>query len=354
LAHLHYISSELQNVITEVRLVPVQVIFERFPRMVRDLSKSLGKDVELVLEGGGIELDRTIVDEMSEPLLHLLRNAVDHGIESPEERIQKGKPRSGTLRLSAKRDRSNVLVTLSDDGKGIDPHLVREKAVQKGLLTADEAEQLTDEEALRFISTPGFSTKTETTAVSGRGVGVDVAKTRVESLGGSFRIQSEKGRGTTFQIRFPLTLAIVKALLVKVAGEVFAVPVGYVVETVDVGSESLRLVQQQETLLLRDEVIPLYHLRELLELPPAPPRDSSVEISVIIAEVSDSRVGLQVDEILGQSEIALKSLDRFLKGLKGYAGVTILGDGRIALILDLLSLLEDLRRHRYHTGAIPV
>jgi two-component system chemotaxis sensor kinase CheA len=352
LSHLHYISSELQNVITEVRLVPVQVIFERFPRMVRDLSKKLGKEVEMITEGGDIELDRTIVDEISEPLLHLLRNAVDHGIETPEDRIKKGKPRSGTIHLSAKRDRSYVLVTISDDGKGIDPDLVREKAVQKGLLAAEEAEHLTDDEALRFISTPGFSTKTETTAVSGRGVGVDVAKTRVESLGGTFQIHSERGNGTTFLIRFPLTLAIVKALLVKVADEVFAVPVGYVVETVDVGPECRRLVQQQETIVLREEVIPLYHLRELLELPvPASP-DPSAEIAVIIAEVNEARVGLQVDEILGQSEIALKSLDRFLKGLHGYAGVTILGDGHIALILDLLSLLEDLRRRRYHSGPV--
>jgi two-component system chemotaxis sensor kinase CheA len=322
--------------------------------MVRDLAKNLGKEVELVLEGGDIELDRTIVDEMSEPLVHLLRNAVDHGIELPEDREKKGKSRVGTLRLSAKRDRSHVLVTLSDDGKGIDPALVRERAVQKGILNAEEADQLTDDEALRFISTPGFSTKTEATAVSGRGVGVDVAKTRVESLGGSFRIHSEKGRGTTFFIRFPLTLAIVKALLVRVADEVFAVPVSYVVETVDIGQENLRLVQQQETLMLRDEVIPLYHLRELLELPSAPPREPGVDISVIIAEVSESRVGLQVDEILGQSEIALKSLDKFLKGVRGYAGVTILGDGNIALILDLLALLEDLRRRRYHTAPLPV
>jgi two-component system chemotaxis sensor kinase CheA len=354
LTQLHYISSELQNVITEVRLVPVQVIFERFPRMVRDLSKSLGKEVELVLEGGGIELDRTIVDEMSEPLVHLLRNAVDHGIEAPEEREKKGKPRVGVLRLTAKRDRSHVLVTLSDDGRGIDPALIREKAIQKGMLRAEEADRLTDEEALRFISTPGFSTRVETTSVSGRGVGVDVAKTRVESLGGSFRIQSERGHGSTFLIRFPLTLAIVKALLVKVADEIFAVPVSYVVETVDVGPESRRLVQQQETLLLREEVIPLYHLRELLELPPPPKVEAGAEIPVIIAEVSDSRVALQVDEILGQSEIALKSLDRFMKGVKGYAGVTILGDGRIALILDLLALLEDLRRHRYQSSPAAV
>jgi two-component system chemotaxis sensor kinase CheA len=354
LSHLHYISSELQNVITEVRLIPVQVIFERFPRMVRDLSKKLGKEVELVTEGGDIELDRTIVDEMSEPLLHLLRNAVDHGIETPEERSKKGKPRNGTITLSAKRDRSYVLVTISDDGKGIDPNLIREKAVQKGLLAADEAEQLTDDEALRYISTPGFSTKAETTSVSGRGVGVDVAKTRVESLGGSFQIRSEKGRGTSFLIRFPLTLAIVKALLVKVADEVFAVPVGYVVETVDIGPECRRLVQQQETILLRDEVIPLYHLRELLEMQVPTNPDPSAEISVIIAEVNEARVGLQVDEILGQSEIALKPLDRFLKGLHGFAGVTILGDGHIALILDLLSLLEDLRRRRYHAGPVTV
>ena len=353
LTQLHYIAGELQNVITEVRLVPVKMIFDRFPRMVRDLAKSLGKNIELVMEGGDIELDRTIVDEMSEPLVHLLRNGVDHGIEMPEERSRAGKSAQGTLKLTARRERSHVLVTLEDDGRGIDPRLLRDKAVQKGILTAEEAERLTDEEALRLISTPGFSTKSETTTVSGRGVGVDVAKTKVESLGGSFRIQSEKGQGTTFLLRFPLTLAIVKALLVRVAGEIFAVPVAYVVETVEVGPEQKRLVQQQETILLRDEVIPLYHLRELLELPggtePAPGPDGAViEASVIIAEVGDSRVGLQVDDILGQSEIALKSLDRFMKGLKGYAGVTILGDGRIALILDLVALLEDLRRRRFH------
>ncbi len=350
LSQLHYISGELQNVITEVRLVPVRVIFDRFPRMVRDLAKELGKEVELAIDGGDIELDRTIVDEMSDPLVHLLRNAVDHGIENVDERIRAGKHRAGTLRLSARRERAHVLVTLEDDGRGIDPVAIREKAAQRGLISSEEAERMTDEEALRLIAMPGFSMKTETTRVSGRGVGVDVAKTKVESLGGSLRIQSEKGHGSTFTLKFPLTLAIVKALLVRVAGEVFAVPVTYVVETVDVEPQNKRLVQQQETLLLRDEVIPLYHLRELLEFSGSLPEIApGGEIPVIIAEVGDARVGLQVDEILGQSEIALKSLDRFLRNLRGYAGVTILGDGRIALILDLAALLDDLRKRRFHT-----
>ncbi len=347
LFQLHHITDELQDEIMKVRLMPVKQIFERFPRMVRDLAKSLMKQVELEMDGAEVELDRTVLEEMSEPLVHLLRNAVDHGIELPDVRLREGKESFGTIRLQAKRERSYVLISVVDDGRGIDPELVRQKSVAKGLISAEEALKLTDEEALRLIALPGFSTVDNATEVSGRGVGVDVAKTKVEALGGTFRIQSKKGMGTTFILRFPLTLAIIKGLLVKCSGETFAIPVVNIVETIDILPSDKRNVQQQETFLLRDEVIPLYHLQELLEMElPSEAPLSGME-TVLVAEVGDSRVGLLVDDVIGQQEIAIKSLDRFLKGVRGFSGATILGSGKIALILDVNSLIEDLKDRRF-------
>jgi two-component system chemotaxis sensor kinase CheA len=345
LAQLHHITEELQDEIMKVRLIPVKQVFDRFPRMVRDLAKSLGKQVNLEMEGAEVELDRTVIDEIGEPLVHLLRNAVDHGVEVPEERARDGKDPFGTIRLQAKRERSSVILSVTDDGQGIDPDKVRQHAVSKELITAEEAGKLTDEEAVRLISLPGFSLAERATEVSGRGVGVDAAKTKVESMGGSFRIQSRKGVGTTFFLRFPLTLAIIKALLVKVGGETFALPVTGVLETLEIHPSEKRRLQLQETIMLRDEVLPLYHLGELLEVESsAPPQELE---SVVVVEVGESRVGLLVDSITGQNEIAIKPLDRFLKKIRGFAGATVLGDGRIALVLDVNSLIEDLRERRY-------
>lgn len=350
LSQLNFITDELQDEIMKVRLIPVKQIFDRFPRMVRDLAKSLNKQVNLEMEGVDVELDRTVIEEMGEPLVHLLRNAIDHGIENANERVQEGKKTSGTIRLQAKRERSFVVISVSDDGKGIDPEVVRKASVEKGLISADDVSKMTDEEAIRLIAMPGFSTIKKVTEVSGRGVGVDVAKTKVESLGGNFRIFSRKGQGTTFILRFPLTLAIIKALLVKSSEEVFAIPVANIVETIDMFPEEERILQQQETLILRDEVIPLYRLRELLELEEKPVTiDSKALESVIIVEVGDSRVGIKVDQILGQQEIAIKSLDKMLKGIRGFSGATIQGNGRIALILDVNSLIEDLKGRRYYS-----
>ena len=348
LSQLNHITDELQDEIMKVRLMPVKQIFDRFPRMVRDLARSLNKLVDLEMDGAEVELDRTVLEEMSEPLVHLLRNAVDHGIELPEVREGDGKDTHGTIRLQAKRERSYVVISISDDGRGVDPEVVRQKAVAKGLVAQEDAAKLTDEEAVRLISLPGFSTLEAATEVSGRGVGVDAAKTRVEALGGTFRVQSKKGHGTTFILRFPLTLAIIKALLVKCGGEIFAIPVVNIAETVDILPADKRTLQQQEAILLREEVIPMYQLNELLEMPfgaPAP-GPGGLE-TVLIVEVGESRVALRVDEVIGQQEIAIKPLDRLLKGIRGFSGATILGSGKIALILDVNSLVEDLRDRRF-------
>lgn len=348
LSQLHHITDELQDEITKVRLMPVKQIFDRFPRMVRDLARNLNKQVDLEMDGAEVELDRTVLEEMSEPLVHLLRNAVDHGIEEPEARVREGKETYGTIRLQARRERSHVVISITDDGRGIDPEVVKQKAVAKGLVAADEAAKLTEEEAVRLVCLPGFSTVDNATEISGRGVGVDVAKTKVEAVGGVFRIQSKKGQGTTFILRFPLTLAIIKALLVRCNEEVFAIPVVNIVETVDVEPEEKRMIQQQEAILLREDVIPLYPLQELLELPPStrPPDALGLE-TVLIAEVGDARVAIRVDEVIGQQEIAIKALDRLLKGIRGFSGATILGNGKIALILDVNSLVEDLKDKRF-------
>jgi two-component system chemotaxis sensor kinase CheA len=240
-----------------------------------------------------------------------------------------------------------VVISISDDGRGVDPDIVRQKSVAKGLASTDDIAKLTDEEVVRLIALPGFSTVENATEISGRGVGVDVAKTKVESLGGTFRIQSKKGQGTTFILRFPLTLAIIKALLVKCDQEIFAIPVVNIIETLDVLPGEKKLIQQQETIVLRGDVIPLYPLQELLDLPiPAPNALTGLE-TVLVVEVGESRVGLRVDEVMGQQEIAIKSLDRILKGIRGFSGATILGNGKIALILDVNSLIEDLKEKRF-------
>ncbi|HET9869859.1 MAG TPA: chemotaxis protein CheW, partial [bacterium] len=304
----------------------------------------MGKDVDLEMAGADVELDRTVIEEMGEPLVHLLRNAVDHGIELPADREKEGKEPYGVIRLEAKRERSFVVISVADDGRGVDPDVIKAKAITKGLITREEAQRLTDEEAVRLIALPGFSTMDAASEISGRGVGVDVAKTKVESMGGSFRIVSRKGQGTSFFLRFPLTLAIIKALLIRCGDERFAVPVVGIVETLDITPADKKTIQQQEALLLRGEVIPLYHLTELLEMPGA--GISRPVETVLVAEVGESRVGILVDEVLGQQEVAIKPLDRVLKGIRGFAGATILGTGRIALILDMSSLIEDLKEKR--------
>lgn len=339
LVQVEHIVNELQEEAMAARMVPMEQVFNRFPRMVRDLARDLGKEVDLDLVGSEIELDRTILDEITDPLIHLLRNSVDHGLETTDERVKAGKPPVGTLRLEARREKNLVVITVQDDGGGIRTDKVRAAAVRKGLLREEQARALTEEEAINLISLPGFSTAEQVTSVSGRGVGVDAVRTKVESLGGSLRIESTQGQGSRFRIRLPLTLAIIQALLVRVGKEEYAAPVTNVVEAVEFTASELRSIHGQEVVMLREEVLPVFRLNSLLEVEGAGAPLPQV-FSVLVVEAGERRAGLIVDEVIGQLEIAIKTLGRYLKSIRGFGGVTILGDGRICLILDFSSLLE--------------
>jgi two-component system chemotaxis sensor kinase CheA len=338
LVQVEHIVNELQEEAMAARMVPMEQVFNRFPRMIRDLARELGKEVELELLGSEIELDRTILDEITEPLIHLLRNSVDHGLEGPEERRLAGKPSAGTLRLEARREKNMIVITVEDDGGGIRTDKVRAAAVRKGMLKEEQALALSEEEAINLISLPGFSTAETVTSVSGRGVGVDAVRNKVESLGGSLRIESTPGKGSRFRVRLPLTLAIIQALLVRVGREEYLAPVTNVIEAVEFTAAELVSSQGQEAVMLRSELLPVFRLSRLLDAPDAAAGARS--FSVLVVEAGERRAGLIVDEVVGQLEIAIKGMGRYLKGVRGFGGVTILGDGRICLILDFSSLLE--------------
>ena len=332
-----HIVNELQEEVTAARMVPMEQIFSRFPRLIRDLSRELGKPMELVLEGREIELDRSILDEIAEALVHLLRNSADHGIEGPEERRRLSKPATGTIRLEAKRDKNHVIISVEDDGAGINTARVREAAVRKGVLSAEAARALSEEEAVALIFAPGFSTASQVTKVSGRGVGVDAVRTRAEALGGSLRVENFPGRGTRFRIRLPLTLAIIQALRVRIGREEYMAPVANVVEAMEYGRQDLKRTHGLETVMLREEVLPVQRLGHLLGQGGS---ESLPLFTVLVVETGERRAGLIVDEVLGQQEIAIKNLGKSLKSVRGFGGVTILGDGSVCLILDLPTLLE--------------
>jgi two-component system chemotaxis sensor kinase CheA len=339
LVQVEHIVNELQGEAMAARMVPMEQVYSRFPRMIRDLSRDLNKEVELVLEGSDIEMDRTILEEVTDPLIHLLRNAMDHGLESSQERKELGKPPTGLLRLEARREKNMVVLTVEDDGSGIRTDKVRSAAVRRGLLSQEQARALTEDEAINLISLPGFSTADTVTSVSGRGVGVDAVRTKVEALGGSLRIESQPGKGSRFRVRLPMTLAIIQALMVRVGKEEYAAPVSNVVEALELSASELRSIHGQEVVMLREEVLPVFRLHRLLEVPDVPSQLPPL-FSVLVVEAGERRAGLLVDEVIGQLEIAIKSLGRFIKGIRGFGGVTILGDGRICLILDFSSLLE--------------
>jgi two-component system chemotaxis sensor kinase CheA len=318
--------------------VPVWQVFDRFPRMVRDAARTVGKQIDFVVEGKNIELDRSMLDEIGEPVLHLLRNAIDHGLEPPEVRAAAGKPPSGRLTLSAMRDRSAVMIRVSDDGRGIDRHRVLERAKADGLVEPSQTE-INDEELVRLISRPGFSTSEEVNTLSGRGVGIDVVMNRVRSLGGSVDIRSEPGEGTAVTLRLPLTLAIVRSLLARIAGEVYAIPLTHVRETVELPDHAFRTIRGREVAVLREDVLPALRLRELVGLPAGgDARDARLE-QVVIVEAGNKRAALVVDELTTQLEIVVKQFDAPRGGLALFGGATILGDGAPALILDVGSLL---------------
>ncbi|MZP30554.1 chemotaxis protein CheA [Heliobacterium undosum] len=334
--HIDRITTDLQNVVMKVRMVPIEQVFNRFPRMVRDLAKELGKEINLIVEGKETELDRTVIDEIGDPLVHLIRNAIDHGVEMPDIRRQKGKPVEAVVRLVAKHEGNNVIIEVEDDGRGMDPQVLRTKAVQKGLITAKEAEQLDDQGALNLIFMAGFSTAEKVSDVSGRGVGLDAVRTKIESLSGSVEIETKPNAGTKFKIRLPLTLAIIQALLVNVGEEIYAIPLGTIDETTSIIPTQIKNVQSQEVVLLRGSVLPLVRLDKVLEVPKA--AEAPEELYVVVVRKGEKKAGLIVDSLIGQQEIVIKSPGKLLQGIGGIAGAAILGNGQVSLILDVGTL----------------
>jgi two-component system, chemotaxis family, sensor kinase CheA len=318
-------------------MVPMEHIFNRFPRMVRDLAHEGGKAVDLLMEGKDIELDRTVLDEINDPLVHLLRNAVDHGIELPEERQAAGKSRRGLIRLVATREKNHVIIKVEDDGRGIDPASIRQAVVENGVMSREEVDRMSDADAINLIALPGVTTAKTVTEISGRGVGVDAVKSKIESFGGSLRIESQTGQGSSFILRMPMTLAIIQALMIRVGREVYSIPVINTVETLELASTEINLVQESEVVMYRGSVLPLVRLHRVLQVPGG--EEQGGDQAILVTEVGDLRVGLLVDEVLGQQEIAIKSMGQMLKGVRGFSGVTIYGDGRVALVLDIPSLI---------------
>jgi two-component system chemotaxis sensor kinase CheA len=343
--HLAGVSAQLQETVMDVRMLPIRHVFERFPRMVRDLARTQGKEIELILEGDNTRVDKAIIDEIGEPLVHLLRNSVDHGIEDPQTRIARGKTPTGTILLSASQESNHVVITIMDDGAGIDAARVRSKAVERGLLKADES--LTDREAVQLIFSQGFSTRDGITEVSGRGVGLDVVIKSIERLSGLVEVETVPGVGTKFIIQLPLTLAIISALLVDVHGRTYALPLAAVVESLKFNPAEVHRINGRDTLRLRDRIVPLVRLSTLFGFAGA----ETGTYAVVLGR-GDKRVGLVVDRLHGQQEVVIKALDPAVSGgAVPVAGATIMGDGRVVLILDVAALFEGKRQALLHGRA---
>ncbi len=338
LAQLSRNTSDLQNIVMKIRMVPISYVFNRFPRMVRDLARNNNKEIQLIISGQETEVDRTVVEEIGDPLVHLLRNAVDHGVESTEERYKQGKPSTGIVRLDAKHEGNNVVIDVQDDGKGLDREKIIAKAVERGLIDEMSAAALSDEEVFSFIFMPGFSTKEEVTDLSGRGVGMDVVKTSIENLNGSISIESEKGKGTKVTIRLPLTLAIIQALLVKVSNLVYAIPIASIDSTLNLPTSEIQIVQSREVVVIRGEIIPIVWLKEVFQLSIDEDKEN---IHVVIVKVGNKKFGLVVDGLLGQDDIVIKSLGKLLKDVNEFSGAAILGDGSISLILEIANIVHQ-------------
>lgn len=332
--YLERITTNLHDAVMKVRMVPIERVFNRFPRMVRDLSKELDKEINLEMSGEETEVDRTVIDEIGDPLIHLIRNSIDHGIEHPDERIKLGKDEEGTVKLKAYPDGNNVVIEVEDDGAGIDHEKVKKKAIEKEIITEQDAEILTKEESVELLFKAGFSTAEAISDVSGRGVGLDVVKSKIESINGSIEVETSQGKGTRFIIRIPLTLAIIQGLLVKLGEEIYAIPLSSISEITTLESEKIRKVQGQEIILYRDKTLPIVRLNSLVGI-----EDKNMdELTVVIVRKGDKQAGLIVDDLIGQQEIVIKSLGKFLSNIKYLAGATILGNGKISLILDVNSL----------------
>ena len=335
--YLERITTNLHDAVMKVRMVPIETVFNRFPRMIRDISKELGKEVNLIMSGEETELDRTVIDEIGEPLIHLLRNSIDHGIESVEERRKMGKPEVGQIFLRAYQDGSDVVIEVDDDGQGINIEKVKKKIVEKGLVSKEIVSSLSKKDVIDYLFRPSFSTADKITDISGRGVGLDVVKTKIESLGGVVDVETERGKGSKFIIRLPLTLAIIQALLVVVGEEKYAIQLSSINQIIKISPDEIKKVQNQEVILLRNNVIPIIRLDEVLEVPKE--KKAEKKLTVVIVKKGDKLSGLLVDGIIGQQEIVQKPLGKLLSGIKIITSATILGDGNVALILDVNSIV---------------
>lgn len=332
------VSSDLQNIILHMRMVPVETVFNRFPRMIRQLSKELNKQLELEIIGAETELDRTVIDEIGDPIVHLLRNAVDHGIESPEERVAKGKSPTGKITLRAYHSGNHVFIEIEDNGSGINKEKVVEKAISKGMITSEDAKLLTEQEAYELILSPGFSTAEKISDISGRGVGLDVVKATIESLGGSITIESEEGVGSKFSIQLPLTLSIISSLLVEIGHEKYAIPLSSIIETAIIHRSQILSAHSQPVIDFRGNILPVIPLKQLFHVETSEEEDEYV--SIVIVRKADKMAALIVDSFIGQQEIVLKSLGNYLKDVFAISGATILGDGQVALIIDCNALIK--------------
>ncbi|MGL2360566.1 chemotaxis histidine kinase/response regulator CheAY2 [Helicobacter pylori] len=332
------VTTDLQLAVMKTRMQPVGKVFNKFPRMVRDLSRELGKSIELIIEGEETELDKSIVEEIGDPLIHIIRNSCDHGIEPLEERRRLNKPETGKVQLSAYNEGNHIVIKISDDGKGLDPVMLKEKAIEKGVISERDAEGMSDREAFNLIFKPGFSTAKVVSNVSGRGVGMDVVKTNIEKLNGIIEIDSEVGVGTTQKLKIPLTLAIIQALLVGVQEEYYAIPLSSVLETVRISQDEIYTVDGKSVLRLRDEVLSLVRLSDIFKVDAI--LESNSDVYVVIIGLADQKIGVIVDYLIGQEEVVIKSLGYYLKNTRGIAGATVRGDGKITLIVDVGAMMD--------------
>lgn len=329
-------TTELQLAVMKTRMIPIGKVFNKFPRMVRDLSRDSGKEIDLIITGEETELDKSVVEEIGDPLIHMIRNSCDHGVEAPDVREAEGKPRKGEVHLSAYHEGNHIVIEIKDNGAGMDPEFLKRKAVEKKVITQEEAASLDDSQAYALIFKPGFSTAAKVTSVSGRGVGMDVVRTNVEKLNGIISIESELGKGTTFYLKLPLTLAIIQALLVEISGETFAIPLVSVIETVRIATNEVHSFEGREVLKLRDRVLSLVRLDEAFDLDESDHR----ELYVVVVALAEKQLGFIVDKLIGQEEIVIKSLGEYLGGNAGIAGATITGNGRVRLIIDVAGVIE--------------
>lgn len=332
------ISGDLQNIILNMRMVPIDQVFNRFPRMVRQISRELNKNIDLVITGADTELDRTVIDEIGDPLVHLIRNGLDHGIETPEIRKSKGKSETGTLRLNAYHSGNHVFIEISDDGAGIDRNIITKKAVENGLITQEQARSYTDQQVYQLILESGFSTADKISDISGRGVGLDVVRSTIEALGGSISIDSELNKGSVFSIQLPLTLTIISVMLTKIDREIFAIPLSSILETAIIHKDNIMTAHNKQVIDFRGRVVPLVSLKEIFEVP-GEKQDDNYH-SVVIIRQGEKMTGLIVDSFIGQQEVVLKSLGNYLSNVFAISGATILGDGQVALIVDTNALIK--------------